>query len=66
MEDPVVPLEGNLDGLPLAGLIGKAIRESSSGKRMGKFQNWECLNVNREKGLFLSVNVDHVKMAGKK
>ena len=34
--------------------------------RMGKVPNWECFLVNREKGLFLSVYVDDVKMAGKK
>ena len=34
--------------------MGKAIRESSVEVRLGKFQNWECLFVNREKGLFLS------------
>ena len=27
---------------------------------------WECLFVHREKGLFLSVSVDDIKMAGKK
>ena len=31
-----------------------------------KFQNWECLFVHREKGLFLSVYVDDMKLAGKK
>ena len=28
--------------------------------------NWECLLVNREKGLFLSVYVDGIKISGKK
>ena len=28
--------------------------------------NWECLFVNREKGLFLSVYVDDLELAGKK
>ena len=28
--------------------------------------NWECLFVHREKGLFLSVYVDDIKLAGKK
>ena len=28
--------------------------------------NWECLFVLREKGLFLSVYVDNIKLAGKK
>ena len=28
--------------------------------------NWECSFVHREKGLFLSVYVDDIKLAGKK
>ena len=28
--------------------------------------NWECLFVHREKGLFFSVYVDDIKLAGKK
>ena len=31
-----------------------------------KVSNWECLFVNREKGLFFSVYVDDIKFAGKK
>ena len=31
-----------------------------------KVSNWECLFVHREKGLFLSVHVDDIKLAGKK
>ena len=31
-----------------------------------KIPNWECLCVHREKGLFLSVYVDDIKLAGKK
>ena len=31
-----------------------------------KYPNWECLFVHREKGLFLSVYVDDIKLAGKK
>ena len=31
-----------------------------------KILNWECLFVHREKGLFLSVYVDDIKLAGKK
>ena len=30
-----------------------------------KIPNWECLCVHREKGLFLSVYVDDIKLAGK-
>ena len=33
---------------------------------MGEIPNWECLFVHREKGLFLSVYVDDIKLAGKK
>ena len=31
-----------------------------------KVPNWECLFIHREKGLFLSVYVDDIKLAGKK
>ena len=31
-----------------------------------KIPNWECLFVHREKGLFLSVYVDDMKLDGKK
>ena len=46
--------------------MGKAIREHSIRSRMGKVPNWECLFVDRREGLFLSVYVDDVKLAGKK
>ena len=36
MEDPVVPLERNLYGHPLAGLKREAIRQSSIEARLGK------------------------------
>ena len=66
MEDPVVPLERNLYGHPLAGLLwerqcAKILLEHV----FGKVLNWECLFVNRAKGLFLSVYVDDIKMAGR-
>ena len=58
MEDPVVPLERNLYGHPLAGLLC----ERQFGKILLKYgwekvSNWECLFVHSEKGLFLSVCV---------
>ena len=31
-----------------------------------KVPNWECVFENREKGLFLSVYVDDIKLAGEK
>ena len=56
MEDPVVPLERNLYGHPLAGLLWespfeKILLEYS----WEKVSNWECLFLHREKGLHLSV-----------
>ena len=67
MEDPVVPLERNLYGHPLTGLswerqFGKVLLEHV----WRKVPSWECLCVNREKGLCLSVYVDDTKLAGKK
>ena len=46
--------------------MGKAIRESSIRTRLDIVPNWECVFVKREKGLFLSVYVDEIKLAGKK
>ena len=45
--------------------MGKAIWESSIGTRLGKVLNCECLFVNRARGLFLSVYLDDIKLAGK-
>ena len=67
MEDPVVPLERNLYGHPLAGLLLERQFEKILLKHgWEKIPNWECLFVHREKGLFLSVYVDDIKLAGKK
>ena len=67
MEDPVVPLERNLYGHPLAGLLWERQFENILLKHgWEKIPNWECLFVHREKGLFLSVYVDDIKLAGKK
>ena len=61
MEDPVVPLERNLYGHPLAGLIWERQFEKILLKHgWEKIPNWECLFVHREKGLFLSVYVDDI------
>ena len=46
--------------------MGKTIRESSIKIRLGKIPNWECLFVNREKRLFLTVYVDDINLLGKK
>ena len=67
MEDPVVLLERNLYGHPLAGLLWERQFDKILLKRgWEKMPNWECLFVHREKGLSLSVYVDDIKLAGKK
>ena len=67
MEDPVVPLERNLYGHPLAGLLWERQFEKVLLKYgWVKVSNWECLFVHRQQGLFLSVYVDDIKLAGKK
>ena len=66
IEDPVIPLERNLYGHPLAGLLWERQFEKILLKHdWDKVPNWECLFVHREKRLFLSVYVDDIKMAGK-
>ena len=67
MEDPVVLLERNLYGHPLAGLLSERQFEKVLLKYVwGAVPNWECSFVNREKGWFLSVHVDDIKLTGKK
>ena len=67
VEDPFVPLERNLYGNPLAGLLCERQFEKILLKYgWEKVSNWECLFVHREKGLFLSVCVDDIKWTGKK
>ena len=56
MEHPVVPLGRNLHGHPLAGLVWEGQFEKVLLKYgWEKVPNWECLFVNQEKVLFLSV-----------
>ena len=51
MEDPVVPLERNLYGHPLAGLLWERQFENILLKHgWEKIPKWECLFVHREKG----------------
>ena len=61
-EDPVFFLERNLYGHLLAGLLWERQFEEI----LLRIPNWECLFVHREKGLFLFVYVDDMKLAGKK
>ena len=59
MEDPVVPLERNLKGHPLAGLLWERQLEKILFEHgWEKVTSWECFFVHREKRLFLSVYVD--------
>ena len=67
VEDPVVPRERNLYGHPLAGLLWeKQFVKVLLQHGWEKVSNWECLFVHSQKGLFLSVYVDDIKLAGKK
>ena len=67
VEDPVVPLERNLDGHLLARLPWeKQFEKAVLDNGCEKVPNWECLFVNREKERLLLVYVDDRKLAGKK
>ena len=67
MEDPVVPLERNLCGHPPAGLLReRQFEEALMELGWEKVSYWECLFVHRKHKLFLSENVDDIKMDGKK
>ena len=66
MVDPVCPLERNLCGDPLAGLLWERHLEEALFKmNCEKLQGWECLYVHREQQLFVSVYVDDFKIMGK-
>ena len=65
--NPVVSLERNLYGYLLSGLLWERQFEKILLKYCWeKVSNWECLFVHCEKGLFLSVYVDDIKLAWKK
>ena len=66
MEDPVVPLERNLYGHPLSGLWERQSEKILLKHGWEKIPNLDCLFEHREKGLFLSVYVDDIKLTGKK
>ena len=68
MEDPVVPLERNLYGHPCGiAVMGKAIWENPIEVRLGEgFQLGMLVRTPWKKGLFLSVYVYDIKLAGKK
>ena len=67
MEDPVVRLERNLYGHPFAGLLWeRQFEKVSLGTRLGKSSNLRMFIRKPRKGLFLSVYVDDIKLAGSK
>ena len=60
-------LERNLYGHPLVGLQWeRQFEEALSELGWEKIPNWECMFGHRKQGLFLSVYVDDIKMAGQK
>ena len=64
---PVVPLERNLYGHPLAAVLSeRQLNEVLFGLGWGKIPNWERMFVHQKQVLFLSVYVDDIKLAGKK
>ena len=66
VKDRVVPLERNLCGHPLAGLLWERQFEKVLLEHgWEEVPNWECLFVHLERDLFLSVCVDDTKLAGK-
>ena len=67
MEDPVVPLERNLYGHPLAGLLWERQMEKVLLEHgLGESFLLEMLICHRARGLFLSVCVDGVNVCSKK
>ena len=67
IEDPVVFLEWNLYGHPIAGhLWERRFEDDLLELGWEKLPNWEYLIVHRQQRLFLSVHVDDIKMDGKK
>ena len=67
MEGPVVPLERNLYGHPWAGLKRKRKLRKSFWNTVGRrFPIRNAYSYTAKKGLFLSVYVDDIKLAGNK
>ena len=67
IENPVCPLELNLYGHPLAGLLWELFQEDILIKcGFEKVKSWESLYVHKAKKVFLSAYVDDYKMAGLK
>ena len=59
IKDPVVPLECNLYGHPLAGLLWeRKMEEILFSEGWERVKGWECLYLHRKERLFRSVYVD--------
>ena len=58
MEDPVVPLERNLYGDPLAGLLWERQFEKILLNGWEKVPNWECLFVHRKRGTMVKRSIE--------
>ena len=66
-EDPVILLGQILYGHPITGLLWeRQFEEALPELGWEKIPNWEWMFVHRKQGLFLSENVDDIKMAGTK
>ena len=65
IEDPVVPLERNLYGHPVAGLLWeRQFQKVLLEHGWEEVPNWECFFGKGEKGLYLSVYVDARRLRG--
>ena len=61
IDDPVVPLQRNLYGHPVAGILGKGrFQEVLFENGWEKLPTWECLHVHKKHGPFLHVCVENV------
>ena len=65
MENPVVPSKGICAITLWQNSWERQFEKVLSEHGWEKLKNWECLFANRAKGLFLSVYVDDIKLAGK-
>ena len=66
MEDPVCSRKESVRSPFDRIIVGKDNSRNSVRTRLGKSsQNWECLHINRERGLFLSLYVDDIELTSK-
>ena len=66
IEESMVPLDRNLYGHPMAGILSeRKLEEVLLKHNLGKVSTWECLSAHRKSQMFLPVHVDDIKMVGK-